>query len=92
MHIYKYLHEHAGKYDHYEAGRYYTSTPPMQKRTTKSSRNQYDMSSYSTTKKHEAITTNRTADVVLMSTTPVLPMASVIGISSAASYKNKIIL
>lgn len=92
MHIYKYLHEHAGKYDHYEAGRYYTSTPPMQKRTTKSSRNQYDMSLYSTTKKHEAIRTNRTADVVLMSTTPVLPMASAIGISSAASYKNKIIL
>jgi hypothetical protein len=63
----------------------------MQKRTTKSSTNQNDISLYSKTKKHEAITTNRTADVVLMSTTPVVPMASVSRISSAESYKNKII-
>jgi hypothetical protein len=62
----------------------------MQKRTTKSSMNQSDISLYSITKKHEAITTNRTADVMLMSTTPLVTMALVRGISSAASYKNEI--
>lgn len=62
----------------------------MQKRTTKSSMNQNDISLYSITKKHEAITTNRTADVMLMSTTPLVPIALALGISSAESYKNKI--
>lgn len=67
-----------------------TSTPPIQKRTTKSSRNQDDISLYSTTKKHEAMTTNRTAEVVLIST-PLLPLPLFMsGRSSEASYKNKI--
>lgn len=71
-------------------GSTHTSTPPMQKRTTKSSTNQADISLYSMTKKHEAITTNKTADVVLMSTIPAPKGAFAVGISSAASYKTKI--
>lgn len=40
------------------------------------------------TKKHEATKTNRTADAVLMSTTPLTPTALASGISSTASYMN----
>jgi len=45
-----------------------TSTPPMQNRTTRTSTNQNDINLYSITKKHEAITTNKIAAMVLIST------------------------
>lgn len=51
-----------------------TSMPPMQKRTTRTSINQNDMSLYSMTRKHEANTTNRSADTMVISSTPLEPV------------------
>jgi hypothetical protein len=41
------------------------------------------------TRKHEAMTTNRTADAVLMSRTLLTPTALSFGTSSTASYMKK---
>mgnify|MGYP004711336989 CR=1 FL=1 len=63
----------------------HTSTPPMQKRTTKRSRSQDDISLYSKIKKHEAMTTKKTADAVLISTTLLTPRPFGLVTSSDAS-------
>lgn len=67
-------------------GKMHTSTPPMQKRTTKRSMNQVDISLYSKTKKHEAMTTNKTADIVLISTTSLILAPFRLETSTVASY------
>uniref|UniRef100_A0A7C9CW61 Uncharacterized protein n=1 Tax=Opuntia streptacantha TaxID=393608 RepID=A0A7C9CW61_OPUST len=64
------------------------SAPPMQNSTTRTSINQTDISLYSITRKHEAITTKRIADLVLISTKPGEPVSDVTAKSSGASFSN----
>lgn len=48
--------------------------------------NQVDISLYSKTKKHEAMTTNKTADIVLISTTSLILAPFRLETSTVASY------
>lgn len=75
----------SAKHSDLRQGVTHTSVPPMQKRTTRRSRNQDDISLYRTIKKHEAITTNKTADVILMFTAPLALEPLSFRISSEAS-------